>query len=419
MIELVLAAAIACAPDDGPDALAEVQTLPVSATVVANAPDGMSALHRDAIARGVEVLLAMQEGTEFDGAPSEWPYQGVYRVAGQIPIGYRVGGTGICGEALLRSPGFANDERRKAAVDRALRFICSTVDDPLMDPDYRGGYDVRGWGFCYGLRLLLAARELDIVSESMTEQVDGVIESWTAAIQQIEIPEVGGWTYSRRGIDEPCNMSPFMTAPCLQTLFEAALQGETVDRAVVGRGLAALERARSASGNVVYSSKGQSTADAKTIPGAMGRMTALEAVLARSDRSTPKRLAFAVDAFIEHWNELEKRRRKNGTHKAPYGVAPYYFFYAHRAAADALQMLPGDEQEQRRNRINDLLFSVREDDGRWNDRVFDRSANYGTAMSMLSLLQPFVREPAGMPTAAVETPPHEPSPAAVTPPADR
>jgi len=412
MIELVLAAAIICAPD------APV-ILPVSASVLEHAPKAMPPLHRDAIARGVEVLLSMQEGTQFNGAPSEWPYQGVYRVAGKIPIGYRVGGTGICGEALLRSPGFASDERRKAAVDRAIGFICSTVDEPLMDPDYRGGYDVRGWGFCYGLRLLLAARELDIVPEPMTEQVDDVIESWTAAIQKIEIPEVGGWTYSRRGIDEPCSMSPFMTAPCLQTLYEAAVQGEAVDPAVVARGLAALERSRSASGNVLYSAKTQSTEDAGSIPGAMGRMTAVEAILARSDRSTPERLAFAVDAFIEHWNELEKRRRKNGTHKAPYGVAPYYFFYAHRAAADAMQMLPGDEQDERRTRINELLFSVREADGRWNDRVFDRSANYGTAMSMLSLLQPFVREPAGMPTAAAETPPHEPSPGAVTPPADR
>ncbi len=409
MIEFVLAVVVICAQDTQ-------VTLPMSTSVVEHAPKSMPSLHRDAIARGVEVLLSMQEGVEFNGGPSEWPYQGVYRVGGEIPIGYRVGGTGICGEALLRSPGLGHDDRRKAAVHRALRFICSTVDEPLMDPDYRGGYDVRGWGFCYGLRFLLAARELDVVPESMAGQVDRSIQLWTAAIQEIEIPEVGGWTYSRRGIDEPCNMSPFMTAPCVQTLYEAAVQGESVDPAIVARGLAALERSRSESGNVLYSASTQSTADAGSIPGAMGRMTALEAVLARSDRSTPERLAFAVDAFIEHWDELEKRRRKSGTHKAPYGVAPYYFFYAHRAAADALQMLPGDEQDERRSRINALLFSVREADGRWNDRVFERSANYGTAMSMLSLLQPFVREPAGMPRFVIQLDvPSQASEADVTP----
>jgi len=43
-----------------------------------------------AVARGVEVLLASQEGAGND----QWPYEGVYRVKQEIPIGYRVGGDG-------------------------------------------------------------------------------------------------------------------------------------------------------------------------------------------------------------------------------------------------------------------------------------------------------------------------------------
>jgi len=37
---------------------------------------------------------------------------------------------------------------------------------------------------------------------------------------------------------------------------------------------------------------------------------------------------------------------------------------------------------------------VREEDGGWNDRVFARSANFGTAMSMLALLSPELPAPA-------------------------
>ena len=369
------------APDETPSAL------PASASVLQHAPDTMPKAHAQAIARGVEVLLTMQEGTEIDGAPAEWPYEGVYRVRGKIPLGYRVGGTGICGEALLRSPGYAHDARRQAAVARAIAFVCSTVDDSAMDPSYRGGYDVRGWGFCYGLRFLLAAKALHAVPEAMREQVDSTIDAWTAALQKIEIPKVGGWTYSRRGIDEPCPASPFMTAPCVETLRLAAAQGETVDTAVVERALTALERSRSPGGNVVYSARSQSKEDMESMPGAIGRMTALEAALFRAGRGSTERVAFAVDAFNDHWEALEARRRKNGTHKPPYGVAPYYFFYAHFAAADAASLLPADQRTSRVASINERLFSVREADGRWNDRVFDRSANYGTAMAMLGLLR--------------------------------
>ncbi len=44
---------------------------------------------------GVEQLLEIQNE---DGA---WPYEGVYRVNRKIPVGYRIGGTAICCEALL------------------------------------------------------------------------------------------------------------------------------------------------------------------------------------------------------------------------------------------------------------------------------------------------------------------------------
>ncbi len=359
--------------------------------------DGMPPEVASPVARGVELLLDMQEGTTLRGGPSEWPYQGVYRVKGKIPIGYRVGGTGICGEALLRAPGLADDTRRQAAIARAIDFVCQSAGHDLMTPEYDGGYDVRGWGYCYGLRFLLAARELDVVADDQTEAVEAAIDFYTAALQQIEIPQIGGWTYSRRDIDAPCAVSPFMTAPCVQTLHEAAAQGETVDRDVLIRALDALEMSRAdASGNVAYSARSKNTGDGESIPGAMGRMTALEAVLARSGRGSEAGTQRSVEAFLEHWDELEKRRRKTGTHKAPYGVAPYYFFYAHFHAADAVELLPEPQRTALRDRINERLFSVQEANGAWNDRVFERSANYGTAMAMLALMKPWLNAPASM-----------------------
>ena len=54
--------------------------------------------------------------------------------------------------------------------------------------------------------------------------------------------------------------------------------------------------------------------------------------------------------------------------------------------AQAIEMLPLRERAEYRRHLHRLLFSVQEEDGTWNDRVFDRSAKYGTSMAVLSLL---------------------------------
>ena len=94
----------------------------------------------------------------------------------------------------------------------------------------------------------------------------------------------------------------------------------------------------------------------------------------------------ALDAFHLHWDELEKRRKKTGTHVGPYGIAPYYFYFAHRYAAQAIQMLPASDRAAERARFRTVLLRTRDEDGTWNDRVFKRSRNFGSAMAVLALL---------------------------------
>lgn len=356
------------------------------------APEGMPQQIHEAIQEGIQVILSMQEGPD----NAEWPYEGVYRVRGRIPIGYRVGGTGICGEAILRAPGYEQDPARQEAIARATGFVTGAIELNLMDPEYRGGYDVRGWGYCYGLRFLLAMQMLDRVPPGQEQAVAKAIAFYIDAMEKTDIPEVGGWSYSRRrGLDTPSPTSPFMTAPCLQTLYLAQQQGHPVDQDVIKMAIKALQDSCNRQGNVMYSAMDKAPAGADSIPGAVGRMVALESALNLAGKSSPMRLNRAVEAFIEHWNELEKRRQKNGTHEPPYGVAPYYFFYAHFHAAQAAQMLPEQKRLEAHKRINELLFSVREKNGSWNDRVFKRSANYGTAMSIMALLQPYQASPPG------------------------
>ena len=349
----------------------------------------------EAMATGVAKIVSLQEKGPGAEVAAEWPYEGVYRVGGKIPYGYRVGGTSIAGMALLAAPGFADDAARKDAIARAIDFVAKSTGEPLLSPSYGGNYDVRGWAHCYGLRFLLAAKKANAVGDAQKPAADAAIAFYLDALKKTEIPKVGGWQYARGpGLENPCPTSPFMTAPCLMALVEAKEAGLEVSDELLARTVKALEITRGESGYVAYNASRQTKDDTGQIPGAIGRMCAVESALARAGKGDEKRLRFAVDKFFEFWPELEKRRKKQGTHVAPYGVAPYYFFYAFTHAAQAIEFLPEADRPALRTKFRELLFKVRDEDGTWNDRVFPRSASFGTAMSVLALAEAAPARPA-------------------------
>ncbi len=361
----------------------------------------------------------IDEGTQFlidaaepaaDESLRQWPYEGVYRVRGEIPIGYRVGGTAIVAEALIQTAAgdselLAEPERR-AAIDAATNFIVNATGDRMMGHRFQSTYDVRGWGYAYGLGHLLRVRRLGLIPAPMegaddgspnagatgsatgsatTEAIDVAIQFYLDGIQLTAIPENGGWNYARRaGFDEPGAPSPFMTGPTLLALFEAHQQGFAVDAAMVTAALNALEAGRTPAGGYVYAGD-DGARSREAVPGSVGRMLVAESTLLLAGRGSVDRVRGAIDAFIVHWDWLDQRRAQSGTHVAPYGVAPYYFYFAHYFAAKSIELLPPGERAEYRRRLAGLIESRRLENGTWNDRVFDRSANYGTAMALLSL----------------------------------
>ncbi|MBU6412373.1 MAG: hypothetical protein KGS45_02780 [Planctomycetes bacterium] len=348
------------------------------------------------VKKGVEFLVATQEefgplDAETNLGKCEWPYEGVYRVKGQIPVAYRIGGTAIVVNALIQAPDLATDEPRKQAIGRGMQFICAARKHPLMSHvEYDAGYDVRGWGYTYGLDTLLRAKKADAIPAALKDEVEATILWSIEAIQATQIPEVGGWNYARpTGRDKVANPSPFMTAPTLQALMLAKEMGYVVDDATITRGLDTMDAARSAIGSYVYSGKvnKERKPEGEPVPSACARMAACESTLMMAGRGDMGRLRASVDAFIVHWEWLNKRRAQNGTHIPPYNIAPYYFMYGHRYAAQAIELLPRQERAEYRRRVNELMLSVQSENGSWNDRVFARSAGFGTAFALQAIME--------------------------------
>ncbi len=331
----------------------------------------------DLIKQAVQQLVAMQES---DGA---WPYEGVYRVKGEIPIGYRVGGTALVCEALLHGAA-AGDSKAQLALARGTEFVLKGLEHPLMQSSRDDRYDVRVWGQAFALEFLCQMRAADRAGEN-ERQIDASI---TKLVKHVIIEELsaGGWNYATRRAH-----ASFVTAPITQALLLARTQGEKVPNDLLARCREVLKKSRLESGAFFYSGTTTSTRrnDRRRakVPGSIARSPLCESTLLLLGSGSHEAILNSLNYFHRHWSELEKRRAQAGTHAGDYGIAPYYYYFAHRYAAQAIELLPASARDRERRKLHDLVLRTRHPDGTWNDRVFPRSRNYGTAMAVLALLQ--------------------------------
>jgi len=109
-------------------------------------------------------------------AVREWPYEGVYREGGEIPPGYRVGGTAIVMRSLIEVPGIKKDKKRSESVLRGLSFLLDeSLRAPRMGVGFRGGYDVRDWGHIESLETLLRMKELKLIPGKLRKRCHRLI----------------------------------------------------------------------------------------------------------------------------------------------------------------------------------------------------------------------------------------------------
>ena len=248
---------------------------------------------------------------------------------------------------------------------------------PEMEPSDENRYDVRVWGHIYALDLFcrIANKRPDTDLHKLTKDK---IQELVDILLKEEI-RGGGWNYANQR-SHAC----FVTAPAVQALLWARSLGAEVPADVFRRSASVLKASRNEDGAFQYSGTTKDRRPAK-LPGSIARGAVCETTLILLGEGKAENLQLAIDAFHEHWDELEKRRKKTGTHKPPYGVAPYYFYYGHRYLAQTIQMLPKEKQDDEREKFTKVLMKTQDSDDTWNDRVFDRSKAYGTAMSLQAL----------------------------------
>jgi len=339
-----------------------------------------------------EVLVAecIAKLVELQERGGMWAYEGRYRIDGATPVPYEVGGTSIVCLSLLYGAD-EKDEKAKKAFRSGLKFVLGKLDHSQMVPSDELAYDMRVLGQAYALLLLCHVQLKDAAGPDESR-----IEKWIPELVEalrFEQMKDGGWNYQGRPVH-----SSFVTASVVQALLWAKAGKQKIPRSVFRRARAALAGSRLSDGAFYYfgtkkSAKGSGAQD--RLPGSAARSAICETMLYLLGEGTKKRVRQSIDAFHAHWNELEKRRKKPGTHEGPYLIAPYYFYYGHRYAAQAIELLPESSRKRERKRMLELLLVTRDDDGTWNDREFVRSRMYGTAMVLLALLS----EKIGLPPA--------------------
>src|SRR5262249_45485244 len=220
-----------------------------------------------------------------------------------------------------------------------------------MKPSTEDRYDVRVWGHACALEFLCHVRARKIGGDHAKK-----VEAWIPKlVETLATEEIsgGGWNYASR--QRPAS---FVTAPVTQALLVARSQGEKVPDALFERARKSLEAGRTKDGAFQYSGAARGTDRDDKPPASAARSAVWQTTLVLLGGGSTDAVQSALDAFFKHWDELEKRRKKTGTHEGPYHIAPYYFYYGHRYAAQAIQMLPEKNRAKERERLLETILKT-------------------------------------------------------------
>jgi len=340
---------------------------------------------REAIARGIGVLMALQRPDGGFGRPR--PLRSGLVAERGSHDSWRRATSGLVVlawlDALEADPPLPGLEAGALAdaTDHAVAFLAAPAGD---------GPTHNAWGEVYGLAACVRAAGAPRYAESVLggslrararAHVDALVARQT---------DSGGWGYRDfdRGADHATRATSFVTAAAVGALLDAERAGLGVPPGVLERAREALLAARLPTGAFTYaieqvpSAIGRGALD--EVPGALGRIASCTDALARLGAPTDP--VFALDALLEHHRFLDVARWRPEPHEAYYGNSGYVVLFAHYYAARLVARLPPAARARYDRRLAAEVLLGRDDDGGAWDFPFDGYAReYGTAFTVLAL----------------------------------
>lgn len=278
---------------------------------------------------------------------------------------WKVASSALACLALLRAD---PTPERQAALEKGISWICTSR------PPKRGNdWDTdQVWGALYGLVLCTEAYFHKRFPQEK-EWNDG-IEAAGKRFARILVDTQsvnGGWGYYDfpMATQRPKWDTSFSTALVLPSLQAGEKLDWIEDPGVLRRARNYVSRCALPNGAYAYDLRmiprvtgGEGIDEVK---GSLGRIQVCNWALASvgEKKITRERIREGLENFFEHHRFLEAARMRPIPHEAYYYNAGYFYLFGHYYAAEAIELLPEEEQESWHARLRPLVIRAQRQDG--------------------------------------------------------
>lgn len=326
---------------------------------------------RQAAQAGVDRALAFLVGTQHaDGGWGSTSCETTMEMSFSVETHYAwaVAAHGLATMALL---GARETPERRAALDRAVRWLCNcrmTMRGSNWDND-------AVWGWLYGtVAMVDIARDPRFSTDEWRAPVaqrGREFAGWLAKNQE----PLGGFGYYD---DPPYTRRPkwgtsFSTASVLPALGLAQQLGWLADGETRDRAATYVRRCRLPNGAYEYDlnpvprmNGGEHINDVK---GSLGRIQACNWALRRSGDPgiTDAVIEQGLEQFFDNHRFLSVARMRPIPHEAYYYNAGYFYFFGHYYCGLVIELLPAERRERFRERLRPKILETQRPDGSFCD----------------------------------------------------
>ena len=368
-----------------------------------------------AVLRGVQFILKNQNKDGSWGLPRNTKRLNIY-APGTAHAGYRAGTTALVLESLLMVERFLQEDPQTSPELKALLPEISAAADRCEEWMFtrmlelkRSSPDVlyNNWGHAYGMstyRLMFERKfpKKPLSEEELAKRQEKIREAVRYQLHMLVTCEcmTGGWCYYD-GIHDgefsskrPNNSTiGFVTGTVLVGMADGQTCGVEMPKDVIERAKDSLVRQRLPNGSFAYGEYlVREPHSINQPPASLGRSQVCHLALGLWGDTK-----YATQEMYEAWltrmasriGWLDIGRKRPVPHEAWFGVAGYFYYYAHYYAARVLEQLEKPESQTKfANHLTAILLELQEKNGTWWDYpLYDYHLYYGTGMAVASLMR--------------------------------